>query len=81
MTLREFYALSDRCKQVRDWVNSLAAMQCAVMVNMWRDPKTPPAKVEDFMPGKAESRKQTPEQMLAIVKLIHAAHGGTFSTN
>jgi len=81
MTFREFYALSDRCKQVRDWVNSHTAMVCTMMFNLWRGPKTPPAKVEDFMPGKHESKEQTPEQMLAIVRMLNAAHGGNISEN
>jgi len=82
MTMREFYALSERCKAVREWVNSRTALLCTVMVNLWKSPKSPPAKVEDFMPGKHKAReRQTPEQMLAIVKMINAAHGGNFSEN
>ena len=81
MTMREFYALSERCQNVRQWVNSHYALLCTVMVNLWKSPKTPPAKVEDFMPGKHETKKQTPEQMLAIVRMLNAAHGGNISEN
>lgn len=81
MTLREFYALSERCKQVRTWINSHTALLCTVMFNLWRSPKTPPAKVEDFMPGKHESKKQSAEQMVAIVRMLNVAHGGNISEN
>ena len=80
MTLRQFYALADRCKSVRDWMNYRTALLCTVMVNLWRSPKSKPAKVEDFMPG-VHPKQQTPEQMLAVVQMLNAAHGGNFSAN
>ena len=75
MTMREFHALVDRCQDVREWMNSRTALLCAVIVNMHRDPKSTPAKVEDFMPGR-ERKEQTPDEMLAVVRLLNAAHGG-----
>jgi len=47
-----------------------AGLICAVLANIHRDPKRSNAfKPEDFMPGKTESKQQTPEQMMQIIKL------------
>ncbi len=81
MTLREFRALVDRCEGVREWMNSRTALLCAVIVNMHRDPKSKPVKVEDFMPRRKHTEEQTPEAMLAIVQLLNAAHGGKVVTD
>lgn len=76
LTLREYKALSDRYKNEQDWLNWRMAMLCAVEVNMHRDPKkTKPVSPQDFMP-KAKAKVQTPEQMLANVKLLNSAYGG-----
>jgi len=43
---------------------------------VWRDPKKTKAYTPaDFMPG-AKTKSQTPEQMLATVKIMNAAYGG-----
>ena len=78
MTLREFYALADRCQDVRDWQNRRTALICAVAARIGG---TKNAKVEDFMPGLAVREPQTPEQMLEVVKMLNAAHGGNFGPN
>ena len=76
LTLREYKALSNRFKDAQDWLNYRAALICAVMANMWRDPKkTKPFKPQDFMPH-TETKRQTPEQMLANVKMLNSAYGG-----
>jgi len=47
-----------------------AGLICAVLANIHRDPKRSNAfKPEDFMPGKTESKQQTAEQMMQIIKL------------
>ena len=75
--MREFSALSDRFKDTQAWLDYRAAQICAVMANMWRDPKSKPLTPADFMP-KHESKKQTPEQMLAAVRLLNSAYGGNY---
>ena len=47
------------------------------MANAWRGPKSRAFTLEDFMP-KYESKKQTPEQMLAAVRLLNSAYGGNY---
>jgi len=71
----EYKALSDRFKDAQDWLDYRAALICTVMANMWRGSKTKAFKPQDFMP-KRESKQQTPEQMLANVKLLNSAYGG-----
>jgi len=76
LTLKEYKALSDRYKNEQDWFNWRMAMLCATEVNMHRDPKkTKAVSPQDFMP-KAKAKIQTPEQMLANVKLLNSAYGG-----
>lgn len=70
--MKEFSALSDRCKDVQTWLDYRVALICTVMANMWRDPKSKAFKVTDFMPGK-KTERQTPKQMLAV---MNAAYGG-----
>ena len=81
LTLKEYKALSDRYKNEQDWLNWRMAMQCATEVNMHRDPKkTKAVSPQDFMP-KREVKVQTPEQMLANVKLLNSAYGGKVVEN
>ena len=76
LSIKEYKSLSIRHSANQDWLNYRSALICAVMVNMWRDPKkSKPCKPQDFMP-KHETKKQTPEQMLAAVKLLNSAYGG-----
>jgi len=75
LTLRELRALSDRHKDSQSWLDYRAALICTVMANMWRDPKSKALVPSDFMPGEKTSQ-QTPEQMLATVKLLNSAYGG-----
>ena len=54
------------------------ALICAILANSFRDSKRRPFKVEDFMPrkGKEVKAKQTPEQMMQMVKLWNATYKG-----
>ena len=76
MTMREFDGLVSRWKTAQKWLNSRTALLCTVMVNMWRDRKSKPAKVEDFMPGEHKKKAQTAEEMLSNVQQHNAALGG-----
>lgn len=53
-----------------EWQNYQSALICSVLTNINRDPRK--SKVytpQDFMPSRrAEKRKQSPEEMLEIVK-------------
>jgi len=73
--MKQFSALSDRCKDVQNWLNYRAALICSVMANIWRDSKTRPFTPADFMPG-MRGRRQTPEQMLLAVTMLNATYGG-----
>ena len=75
LTMREYYALAKRCREVRRWSDSQTALLCAVVVNMLQDPKNPRKKVTDFMPG-IPKRKQTVQEMMAVAKRLTLAHGG-----
>ena len=75
LTMRQYSALGKRCKALRDWSDSQTALTCAVIVNMLRNPKKPPVKVSDFMPG-VPKRKQTVQEMMAVAKRLTLAHGG-----
>lgn len=75
LTVRELNALIERYKNNQDWLNYRSALICAVMANMWRDSKRQAFTPDDFMP-KEKVRQQSPEQMLATVKLLNTALGG-----
>jgi hypothetical protein len=51
------------------------ALLATVMSNLWRSKKTRRFKLREFLP-KWHSRKQTPEDMLAMVKALNAMYGG-----
>jgi len=73
--MKEFSALSDRCKDVQCWLDYRAAIICTVMANMWRGPKSRPFTPADFMPGEKHGR-QTQKEMLDVVKLMDATYRG-----
>lgn len=75
MTPREYEALIAR-KQVeqRGEDYRTAAIICATY-NVWRDSKQPPLVPEDILGGK--DKTQTVEDMLAMVKMLHVALGGS----
>ena len=74
--MREFKALSDRCKDAKDWLDYRAALVCVVVANSnpFRDSKAKTFTIEDFMPGKKRD-VQTPKQMLATMEMYCAAYG------
>ena len=62
-----------------------AALVCTVIANANRDPakKKDPFTTDDFMPqtgakkqSPKQSKEQTPDQMLAVVRMWNAALGG-----
>lgn len=75
LTIKELNALIERYKNNQDWLNYRSALICAVMANIWRDSKRRAFIPDDFMP-KEKVRQQSPEQMLATVKLLNTALGG-----
>ena len=77
LTLKELNALIERRIDNQDWLNYRSALICAVLANTVRDTKRKPRPFvpDDFMP-KQESRRQTPKQILATVKILNAAFGG-----
>jgi hypothetical protein len=76
LTLREFNALCARHKDNQDWLNYRAALICTVMANIWRASNTRAFEIKDFMPNICREI-QTPEQMLANVKILNTTFGGT----
>ena len=82
MTLKEFNALSERQKDAQEWLDYRTGLLCSVIANVNRDrkKKSQPFTPSDFMPRKA-SGGQTPEQILATVKMLNAAFGGSVVEN
>jgi hypothetical protein len=62
----QFNALLKRHNLKQEREDSQIAMICAVIANIFRG-KGKPYKIKDFMPGKPK-RKQTPEEMVEILK-------------
>jgi hypothetical protein len=71
LTLKEFDALLKRRAFVIERQDFHTGLICAVLANIHRDPKTKAFTPQDFMPGK-ETKKQTPEDMLAVFKALNA---------
>lgn len=75
LTLVEFNALMERLNLSIERENYRTGLVCALTANIHRDPKSKAFTPQDFMPGKAKPvRKQTPEDMLNIVKMLDAAY-------
>lgn len=76
LTARKYRALTERLQVLHDWENYRSALICAVMANIHRDPKAGKTySPQDFMPDKPKQKqKQTPEQMLNMIKMFHALH-------
>jgi hypothetical protein len=54
-----------------------AALICCQIVNMLRDPKSPAASIDDFMPTYGDVKESmTDEQMLDQVVALNVAFGG-----
>lgn len=77
MTMREYDALLRRRNALQESETYRAAFIVSSIYNVNRDQKRHPDPFlpEDFMVKRATS-KQTPEEMLEMVKHLHAAFGG-----
>lgn len=64
----------DRLRYQKEWADYRTGLICAVMANTWRGSKQKVFKPQDFMPQRSEP--QTVEQMMAVVRMLHAAYGG-----
>jgi hypothetical protein len=66
LTLRELNALLKRL-QNRDWEYYRSAILCTLLINtLSKDRKFTP---QDFLPGEKIKIKQSPEQMLSVIKI------------
>jgi len=69
LTLREFDALMDRLEVNLRIENQRAAVICCVVANLFRGKNSRPYKPGDFLPcPEVEEHRQTPEEMLEVVK-------------
>jgi len=77
MTMREYDALLRRRNALQEAETYRAAFIVSSIYNVNRDSRKRPEPFlpEDFMAKRATS-KQTPEDMLEMVKHLHAAFGG-----
>ena len=71
-------ALSQQYRNNEERDDYRAALICAVMANIHRNPKKSKVyKPEDFMPStRKAARKMNDEEMLAQLKLMNASFGG-----
>jgi len=79
LTMKEFNALIIRYDNNHDWLNYRAALICSVLANIWRGKSKRIFKPADFIPGTIQGKQkpQTSKQMLATVKMLNAAFGGS----
>ena len=76
--MREYEAILDRRSSAREFqLYNSAAVVCAIY-NVNRDTRRHPDPFtpEEFLGKKKLPAQQTPEQMLEMVKVLHAAFGG-----
>lgn len=82
LTPAELFIEIEGWNKRQDITDYRLGLLCAVIAEPYRDKeKHPdPFKPQDFMPkrGKVQPEVQTPEQQLAIVKILNAALGGDF---
>jgi len=79
LTLAQFDALSQRYIEEQKKLDSRAALICAVLANINRNPKkkNKAFTVEDFMPKYEKGKRvQSAEEMLETVKLWNTVLGG-----
>lgn len=77
--MREFNAISIRCRGDEERKNYRVALLCSVVANSTRDSKRKPNpyKPEDFLPDKdMRGHVQTGQQILSTVVMLNAAFGG-----
>ena len=70
LTLKRFAALAERYHLSIERQHYHAALICAVLANIHRDPKkSQPFSPADFMPGYRKKEPQTPQQMLNVIQM------------
>lgn len=70
LTLKRFTALAERYHLSIERQHYHAALICAVLANIFRDPKKSQAFTpDDFMPGHKTKQTQTPQQMLNVIQM------------
>ena len=70
LTLKQFNALLERYELSRERQDYRAALICAVLANIHRDPKrSQPFTPDCFMPGYHKKETQTPGQMLKVIQM------------
>jgi len=77
LTLKELNALVERHESNHGWLNYRAALICSIIANSVPHKGDKIFTYADFMPKMKprKSKPQTAEQMLATVKMLHAAYG------
>lgn len=65
---RQFVALKERHEEAMEWEDYRAGVVAATIVNMLKAKSSKTYKPQDFMPTRRRKEKQTPEEMLAVVK-------------
>jgi hypothetical protein len=77
LTPIQLNALLHRFLEAQKRLDGRTALICAVLANIYRDPKKhEPFTIEDFMPGEKKPKKQTPEEMLEKIKAWNVMLGG-----
>jgi len=75
LSWEEYEALLKRRELEFERQNYHAALVCSVIANVFRDKKQRAFKPADFMPSQKPKRRQTPEQMIEIIKGWQAFYG------
>ena len=79
LTLAQFDALTKRYNYEQEWLDYRAALICAVIANVNRNPKKHKAfQPKDFMPRRQVKSVEelTPDRMLEHLRILNIAHGG-----
>ena len=77
LTLKELNALIDRLTEDNQRADYRVGRICAIIVNTTPRKSKKVYTAEDFMPGRKQTKQQTPKQMLSTVKMLNAAYGGS----
>ena len=74
----EFKSMYEAWKIREERTDRRIGRLCAIIANVNRDPKKrkEPFTEEDFIPKQRTKKKQTPEEMLNIVRALNQAFGG-----
>ena len=77
--IKQYNQEEERRQEHEEHEDYRTALICTVIANCHRDPKKRAFQVKDFMPKKVEESKpakQSPDQMLAMLRAWNAAAGG-----